>query len=964
MNEDNFILEDIDRELTFDEKVNKIVDEFNPEAVEYTADDNNGWSVKIKDKNSEMEFWVDVWVDTNYNDVETEWNQYIFDTNNDNDNLKNAVQENSSVFDLATSEAINYLQEQNIIEQDDKANWYVVYHTPAGEFYEIYEEDFNDETGDIEGAGRIWNVETGMEREFVFTFDVQGSAIYFNDFSTGDELDIRNENLINEIKSFADDHKDEIEHYITFTIDESKKVEEAKEDKYEFKPGYYEWQLLKNGKVIAVFNDFVDELPEKCTEENLRDFIDSYLLTPNFTDEEDYENKEDYETAQEFNKAIEGSDRKEIIEVILDRLYYEYGELNESKKTEAKDNTFKYNGYTFIPVGNVKSNLDVYDYISRNDKLNSKFDKENDTYNYDEFYKVMPPVDIFEIKELDNIRVMPGGNYLFEYTGDEDTIVLVDDIPNEEELKTPDSNGYVGMAEDKEVITDILDNDKDYGAVASKYGYSFNNYQLYNIATLYTSADEDIKEKIEDILEDINYHSECAEIMEDANKFKANLFESKKTEDVNEKINLDDIANYIKGIVDYNVSITPTEKGFSSYDVNFLNTDDSIMYSVMVNDDAIKDKVRLLNTLVLELERLYRGKTFADIIREKLLDELNKIHPVSKKTEDVAINNGFDITKYQEIQNLADDIANSIKDKDNITIDNVIEAIENWNNGFSSVITALATADKNLANEIEKDEYDRYEAENQFLGLVEDTLNDMGITVYDEYDLDDIDNEYDENMKIIESKGILKNIQKQDEIDEWEVFDAEIDKELGKDILDTFKNYEDDEDDVISNVRIDYNTDDGSYTVAYIDMFGGFHQIDYKLTDEELAELKGDKKTEDATQCGAVDGGRVSIFGEKEKIEEDNEYFSYVASRDVKETLNDLLSGNYDIMYDYNVENFVDDLIDYLDTLDDSKAHSIAWELNQACISAEKSNRRASGTKPRKLIQALKSAKAYLDNIK
>ena len=241
MNEDNFILEDIDRELTFDEKVNKIVDEFNPEAVEYTADDNNGWSVKIKDKNSEMEFWVDVWVDTNYNDVETEWNQYIFDTNNDNDNLKNAVQENSSVFDLATSEAINYLQEQNIIEQDDKANWYVVYHTPAGEFYEIYEEDFNDETGDIEGAGRIWNVETGMEREFVFTFDVQGSAIYFNDFSTGDELDIRNENLINEIKSFADDHKDEIEHYITFTIDESKKVEEAKEDKYEFKPGYYEW---------------------------------------------------------------------------------------------------------------------------------------------------------------------------------------------------------------------------------------------------------------------------------------------------------------------------------------------------------------------------------------------------------------------------------------------------------------------------------------------------------------------------------------------------------------------------------------------------------------------------------------------------------------------------------------------------------------------------------------------------
>ena len=956
MNEDNFILEDIDRELTFDEKVNKIVDEFNPEAVEYTADDNNGWSVKIKDKNSEMEFWVDVWVDTNYNDVETEWNQYIFDIQDDDDQLRSAIQNDNNVWDLASSEAVNYLEENNEIKQNEKGEWEVVYKTPDGEFYEIYEEDFNDETGDIEGAGRIWNVETGMEREFVFTFDVQGSAIYFNDFSTGDELDIRNENLINEIKSFADDHKDEIEHYITFTIDESKKV--------------------------------------------------------------------------------------------------------ESKKVEAKQDKYEYQSYTFIPVGNIKSNLNVYDYIRKNDTLNKKFDTDDGSYNYEEFYKIMPSVDIFKMPELDNILVMPGSNFLFEFTGDDDTIVPVGEFPSDEELRKEDEMGYIGTEEDKEVVDDLLDDDKDYMDISSKYGYSFNDYQLYNIATLYEKADNTVKTKIEDVLDNINYHSECSDISANANAFKYSLFENKKvTEDideektkvifrkdkedgdiiavfaediqsnnmigcyvhlgqhttmsldyysketipatpeeyadlkrelesigynievvteldeskikkietVDEENSLDDTANYIKGIVDYDVSITPTGKGFSSYDVDFLNTDGSIMYSVMVNDDAIKDKVRLLNTLVLELKRLYRGKTFADIIREKLLDELNKIHPVSKKTEDVAINNGFDITKYQEIQNLADDIANSIKDKDNITIDNVIEAIENWDNGFSSVITALATADKNLANEIEKDEYDRYEAENQFLGLVEDTLNDMGITVYDEYDLDDlddIDNEYDENMKIIESKGILKNIQKQDEIDEWEVFDAEIDEELGKSIIDTFKNYEDYEDDVIPNVRIDYNTDDGRYTIAYVDMNGGFHQIDYKLTDEELAELKGDKKTEDATQCGAVDGGRVSIFGEKEKIEEDNEYFSYVASRDVKETLNDLLSGNYDIMYDYNVENFVDDLIDYLDTLDDSKAHSIAWELNQACISAEKSNRRASGTKPRKLIQALKSAKAYLDNIK
>ena len=889
MNEENFILEDIDRELTFDEKVNKIVDEFNPEAVEYTADDNNGWSVKIKDQKSGMDFWVDVWIDTNYNDVSVEWNQYIFDTNNANDNLKNAVQENNSVFDLATSEAINYLQEQNIIEQDDKANWYVVYHTPAGEFYEIYDEKFNTETGDIEGAGRIWNIDTGEEQEFVFTYNLKDDFVEFNDFDTGDKLDIKNDNLINEIKMFKDDHKDEISECVI--IDENKELKtEANEDKYEFKPGYYEWQLLKNGKVIAVFNDFVDELPKKCTEENLRDFIDSYLLTPNFTDEEDYENKEDYETAQEFNKAIEGPDRKEIIEVILDRLYYEYGELNESKKTEAKDNTFKYNGYTFIPVGNVKSNVNIGDFIVWNKKLNSIFNADNGTYNYDELYKILPSYDIFKIPELNDVLVVPGSRYLFKFYGKPDKYVPVSEIPSEDELKTPDSDGYIGTIEDKEVIKDILDNDKDYIDISSKYGYSFNDYQLYNIATLYEKADDTVKTKIEDVLENINYHSECSEIIDNAGAFKSSLFESKKTEvkqvnnmkikynkiydkydvitpdgraleefdteeeavkwakeqkdfiskkteDVNKELNLDDIANYIKGIVDYNVSITPTEKGFSSYDVNFLNTDDSIMYSVMVNDDAIGDKVRLLNTLIIQLKRLYSGYTFADGIREDLLNELNKIHPVNKKTEDVAINNGFDITKYQEIQNLADDIANSIKDKEKVTINTVIEAIENWDNGFSSVITALATADKKLANKIEKDEYDRYEAENQFLGLVEDTLNDMGITVYDEYD----------ESKKVEGNKIPKNWKKI-------TYKAKVDTNLNN-AGDTIEVERDE-----WNRPIMKNLRTGKTGQTFID----------NLRNDDLAEII-DIKTEDATQCGAVDGGRVSIFGEKEKIEEDTE---------------------------------------------------------------------------------------------
>lgn len=99
-----------------------------------------------------------------------------------------------------------------------------------------------------------------------------------------------------------------------------------------------------------------------------------------------------------------------------------------------------------------------------------------------------------------------------------------------------------------------------------------------------------------------------------------------------------------------------------------------------------------------------------------------------------------------------------------------------------------------------------------------------------------------ESRKIVE--GVLKNIQLEDEIDEWRVYSADVDTKLGKNIISTFKNYEDDEGNVITNIRIDYNTSNNKYIVNYVDNNGGFHQINYKLSDEELAQIVGNKKTE------------------------------------------------------------------------------------------------------------------------
>lgn len=101
-----------------------------------------------------------------------------------------------------------------------------------------------------------------------------------------------------------------------------------KENIYKFNAGYYEWHLLQNGKIIKVYDDFVEALPLKCTKENLRYFIEGYLLdTEDFINEDYFENKEDYNMAVRFNKAVKSEDKEKIIQVILGRIYYEYGDI-------------------------------------------------------------------------------------------------------------------------------------------------------------------------------------------------------------------------------------------------------------------------------------------------------------------------------------------------------------------------------------------------------------------------------------------------------------------------------------------------------------------------------------------------------------------------------------------------------------------------------------------------------------
>ena len=102
-----------------------IVDNYDPEAIKVEPYDSSlGWSVLVKDKNSNFQAWVDVSVDEKYQDVSTEWNQYIFYTDDSSDVLQQELQDNDMIFDYCTSEAIQKLQAEGLIDQDDQAHWF------------------------------------------------------------------------------------------------------------------------------------------------------------------------------------------------------------------------------------------------------------------------------------------------------------------------------------------------------------------------------------------------------------------------------------------------------------------------------------------------------------------------------------------------------------------------------------------------------------------------------------------------------------------------------------------------------------------------------------------------------------------------------------------------------------------------------------------------------------------------
>lgn len=91
--------------------------------VEFRRDEYAGWYVALKRDEDQKIYWAEVWVDEKYQDVEANWNQYIFHVSDEDDMHRKTVQENTDEFDMAMSEAICHLVMEGELLQDNDGYW-------------------------------------------------------------------------------------------------------------------------------------------------------------------------------------------------------------------------------------------------------------------------------------------------------------------------------------------------------------------------------------------------------------------------------------------------------------------------------------------------------------------------------------------------------------------------------------------------------------------------------------------------------------------------------------------------------------------------------------------------------------------------------------------------------------------------------------------------------------------------
>lgn len=109
---------------TVEETAQYLIDNFEGKVTHYENDFKDGMAAYVYDAALDFGCWMDIIIDTKYNDLYSEWNQYIFCTTDFEDCVAQKFQEDDRMFDYCDSVATTFFINKGIIIDDEKKGYY------------------------------------------------------------------------------------------------------------------------------------------------------------------------------------------------------------------------------------------------------------------------------------------------------------------------------------------------------------------------------------------------------------------------------------------------------------------------------------------------------------------------------------------------------------------------------------------------------------------------------------------------------------------------------------------------------------------------------------------------------------------------------------------------------------------------------------------------------------------------
>lgn len=83
------------------------------------------WSICLYHKESKRRYWMDISLDEKYQELNVEWNQYIFYLTDSDDVARKEFQEDCDNFEAACEACYQVLEEQGEVFRGEDGDWYL-----------------------------------------------------------------------------------------------------------------------------------------------------------------------------------------------------------------------------------------------------------------------------------------------------------------------------------------------------------------------------------------------------------------------------------------------------------------------------------------------------------------------------------------------------------------------------------------------------------------------------------------------------------------------------------------------------------------------------------------------------------------------------------------------------------------------------------------------------------------------